>query len=76
VRESADVKGRRYLTEGRVIVRRMAGEIVLADVRGDTGVVHKVTHRPGKGWRCSCAARGRCSHLVALQLVTAPRTES
>jgi uncharacterized Zn finger protein len=69
-------RGRRYLTEGRLTVQLVRGQIVIAACRGD-GAIYKVEHRPSKGgWKCSCAARGKCAHLVALMLVTAPRVES
>lgn len=70
-REAAAVKGRRYLTEGRLVVRVLderAGT-VRATCRGD-GTVYAVGRDAG-GWFCSCPARGRCAHLVALGLVVA-----
>ena len=70
-RESAAVKGRRYLVEGRLVVRAVdqrAGS-VRAVCRGD-GAIYAVG-RDGGGWFCSCPARGRCAHLVALGLVVA-----
>ena len=69
-RESAERKGVRYLAEGRVLVEAVEGHDVIATVRGN-GAVHTVTHERG-GWRCTCAAAGRCAHLVAVGLVTAP----
>jgi hypothetical protein len=78
VREPADVKARRYLTEGRLVVRELDehGGEVLADCRGD-GAVYGLG-RDGRGWWCSCRARGRCAHLLALGLVVAlePREET
>ncbi len=76
--ENAVEKGRRYLTEGRLVVRLVdeGAGVVEADCRGG-GAVYRLGHRDGR-WVCSCAARGRCSHLVALQLVVAvePPTEA
>lgn len=69
-RESADVKARRYLVEGRVIVTRVIPGAVDAKVRGG-GAVWSVKYRRG-GWSCDCPARGRCAHLAAVGLVTAP----
>lgn len=68
-RENVETKGRRYLTEGRVLLRVLdehAG-IVQADVRGDGAVWS--TGRDEGGWFCTCPARSRCAHLVAVGLV-------
>jgi uncharacterized Zn finger protein len=65
------VKGTRYLTEGRLIVRAIdeyAGTLQ-ADCRGD-GAVYALG-RDESGWFCSCPARGNCAHLAALRLVVA-----
>jgi hypothetical protein len=70
-REDAAAKGRRYLAEGRLVVRavdEIAGT-VRAACRGD-GAVYALGRDRG-GWFCSCPARGRCAHLVALGLVVA-----
>jgi len=69
VRENAAAKARRYLTEGRLIVRRVDGPHVLAFCRGD-GVMHRIEVHHDDA-TCSCPARGRCSHLLAVGLVTA-----
>jgi uncharacterized Zn finger protein len=66
-RENAEAKGRRYLVEGRVYVQQVNGHHVLARVRG-SGEMHTVTG-DAWGWRCTCPARGTCSHLVAVQLI-------
>lgn len=68
-RESAVTKARRYLTEGRVIVTEVAGGRASASVRGD-GAMHRVEVR-GPAWSCTCPARGRCCHALALGLVIA-----
>lgn len=70
MRESAEQRGRRLLTEGRLIVHTAGPSYVDATCRG-SGDVHTVTYRRG-GWHCTCPALGRCAHLVALMLVTAP----
>lgn len=67
-RENVETKGRRYLTEGRLeIIYKAEGQIhaycLGSDVRYRLGYWHG-------HWACSCEARGRCAHLVALQLVT------
>jgi uncharacterized Zn finger protein len=67
-RESAEVKGRRLLTEGRLIVHRADQRVIAATCRGDGGEVYRLGYEPG-GWACECPAFGRCSHLVALLLV-------
>lgn len=67
-REITVAKGRRYLAEGRLTVIRVDGDLADAVVQGDTGQ-HHVGHDPD-GWHCTCPARGRCSHIAALQLVT------
>jgi uncharacterized Zn finger protein len=68
-RETTAAKGRRYLAEGRVTVVRVDGAVADALVHGDTGE-HHVGHDPARGWHCTCPARGRCSHVAALRLVT------
>jgi len=72
-RESAETKARRYLVEGRVILTRVEPGRVDAHVRGDGAVWH-ITYRRG-GWHCPCPAHGRCAHLLAIGLVTAPDPE-
>ena len=69
-RESAEVKARRLLVEGRVIVEMAGPGYFTATVRG-SGDVHVVTYGPG-GWSCTCPARSSCSHLCAAALVAAP----
>jgi len=67
-RESFDVKGRRYLVEGRLDVRHVVGDVVVAQCRGDSAEIYRLGYGPG-GWWCDCPAKGRCSHLQALMLV-------
>lgn len=67
-RESAAVKGRRYLTEGRLTVTRVDRSGVDAECRG-AGAFYRVGYVNGV-WSCACPALGTCSHLHALQLVT------
>lgn len=70
--ENAQEKGRRLLTEGRLtLLRVLANGYVHAQCRGDSAEVYDLGFDPGRAqWRCSCPAKGTCSHLVALQLVT------
>ena len=75
-RESADVKARRYLTEGRITVIRVSGDDVRAVARGD-GQLYRCGHVPGKGggWFCCCPARSdQCCHLVALRMIVVRRS--
>ena len=67
MRESVHVKGKRYLLEGRLVVRLVNDERVEATCRGG-GASYELSH-DGSRWRCSCPALGHCAHLVALQLV-------
>jgi uncharacterized Zn finger protein len=63
------VKGRRLLTEGRVRMVDVRPHRVVADVRGGSAKVYRVCFAEGLGWTCSCPTIGRCSHIVATQLV-------
>src|SRR5687768_7502559 len=67
-RESVDAKGQRYLVQGRLILEHVDASLIRATCRG-SGSVYVLGWNGGTWW-CGCAARGRCSHLVALQLVT------
>jgi hypothetical protein len=78
MRENAAAKGRRYVSEGRLIVRALdehagTGQ---ADCRGDGAVW--ALGRDERVWYCTCPALGRCAHLHALGLVVAlqPREAS
>jgi uncharacterized Zn finger protein len=68
-RETAFDKGRRLVAEGRLRVRRADERQVLAEVVGDSAVVHRCGLEPNREW-CTCPAKGTCSHLIGLQLVT------
>ena len=73
MRENADAKGRRYIVEGRLTVRSVTPDEVIAVCKG-SGQLHALGWRRQSGlWWCTCEARTRCSHLVALQLVTTAR---
>jgi hypothetical protein len=71
-KESAETKGRRYLTEGRLRVLLVKGSRIYAECRGSGHDWHPCF--VGGKWGCDCEARGRCSHLIALQLVTTAPT--
>lgn len=69
VRETTAAKAARYLTEARLTITAVSGDLVHAVCRGD-GQVYNLGHQPGRGWHCDCPARGDgCCHLVALRLV-------
>lgn len=68
-RENAEAKGRRYLTEGRLLVVEVTDQRIRAFCRGD-GALHRCGMDGGGRWWCMCPARGdRCAHLTALRLV-------
>jgi hypothetical protein len=71
-RESAETKSKRYLIEARLTVLGVDRDRVQATCRG-SGELYELGHDPGRGWHCSCPARGRCAHLIALQTVTVRR---
>lgn len=76
MRENADGKGRRLLTEGRLTVEfRGHADITLATCRGDSGEVYDLGFDHNRGWWCTCPARTTCSHLKALMLVTVRQTK-
>lgn len=74
---TAEDKAHRLLAEGRLTIERVDSGIIVASCRGYSGGdVYKLGFDPREGgqWRCTCEAnstfRRRCSHLIALQLVT------
>lgn len=68
-RETVVEKGRRYVSEGRLIVTAIEGDHIAARCRGG-GRAYALGHTPLRGWHCSCPARTTlCAHLHALQLV-------
>lgn len=75
-RESAADKGRRLLVEGRLTVEQAGPALtrfpIQATCRGDSGEVYRLGYDAVRDqWRCTCVEmKGKCSHLVALQLVT------
>jgi hypothetical protein len=70
-RENAAAKGRRYLTEGRLVVHEVDEQAgtCRASCRGG-GAIYRCG-RDSAGWFCTCPARATCAHLVALQSVVA-----
>jgi hypothetical protein len=75
-RESANEKGRRYITEGRlrVVYVKPNDPRIRATARGD-GQTYRLGYDPMPGWFCDCPAKTTdCSHLIGLRLVTEPDT--
>ncbi|MGI8520278.1 MAG: SWIM zinc finger family protein [Actinomycetota bacterium] len=65
-REGSQQKARRYLLEGRVMIRTVGPKGVRADVRGQ-GHTYNVSYEGGGDWSCTCPARTpRCCHVVAV----------
>lgn len=73
--ETVEQKARRYLGEGRLTVTFADGPLVRALCRGSAGTYRLGRSRTSpEGW-CFCPSRSRCSHLLALALVTDPKPE-
>ena len=71
MRETAATKARRYLAEGRIIISTAEPGKVLAIARG-TGQIHHAGYSAGSWW-CTCETpNDRCSHIRAIQTITAP----
>jgi hypothetical protein len=70
MRENVIEKGRRYVSEGRLIVRSVDEDAgtAEADCRG-AGAVYACGRDEAGHWYCDCRARGLCAHLEALRLV-------
>lgn len=69
MRELKADKANRYLVEGRVILRSVERRRIIAIVRGE-GAVYRVRHT-GTRWDCTCPAKARCVHVLAVGRVTA-----
>ncbi|MGI8790287.1 MAG: hypothetical protein ACR2I4_05325 [Actinomycetota bacterium] len=67
-REPAAMKAERYLVSGRLQIHAADAFSASATVRGDSGELYRVIHDHGL-WQCSCPARTRCAHLLALARV-------
>lgn len=55
-RETVEAKAARYLTEGRIVVTSVSGDLVTATCRGQ-GEQYDLGHDPARGWWCSCPVR-------------------
>ena len=71
MREDAKTRGRLLLAEGRLRVLDVDeyGGSATAECRSNSGAVYTLGRSEETGWFCSCPAKTRCAHLVALQLV-------
>ncbi len=69
MRENAAAKARRLLAESRVMIVRAGPAGVLAVVRGDSGVLRRVTWDRRNGFRCDCPAATVCAHGKAVASV-------
>jgi hypothetical protein len=60
------------LTEGRLRVLHIdKSGLIFAECRDDSGEMYSLAYNPERrAWHCMCPAKGRCSHIIALQLVT------
>ena len=56
MREDAQTKARRLVSEGRVTIRRIGDDLIVAHVQGDQAEVYVVTWDPD-GWPCGCSAQ-------------------
>jgi len=68
MREDADTKARRLVAADQVQVLFADEHRIVARVRGDHGIYDLEWDRGD--WSCTCAARGACSHIEAVHLVT------
>lgn len=75
--ESSSDKARRLISDGHLTIVEVNPETgyIHATCEGDEGKTYHLGRDPRRGqWRCTCRAavsfRRRCSHLIALQLVT------
>ncbi len=71
-RSDARHKAIQILLHKRLRVRKVDGNYIEAEVRGEHGV-YVCGHDPKRHqWRCTCPHKGQgCSHLIALRAVTA-----
>lgn len=69
-REPLTRKAERMLGDHRLRITRLDGEHVEAVIHGDHGD-YQLGHINGSWW-CSCPARIKCAHIIALTRVTTP----
>ena len=73
-RETKSDKAVRLLVTGRLRVYHVDRKSIVAECKGDSGELYTLGWLPlagGYRWDCTCPARRDCSHLMALQCVTA-----
>lgn len=73
MREEVAAKARRLLGEGRITLRVLSDDAIVAEVRGDSARRYRAGWNAG-GWWCECPhgivqRPARCSHVRGLQLV-------
>jgi uncharacterized Zn finger protein len=69
--ETAQERGQRYLSEGRLTLQLVEGATIQATCLGHRRI-YRLGHDPEHGWWCSCGPEDPCAHVIALQLVTRP----
>lgn len=79
-RETAEQKAVRLIADGHLKVEKVLARLVVATCEGDAAIYHlgfDPRARNGAGeWRCTCPElKGKCSHLIALRLVTERKPE-
>jgi hypothetical protein len=70
MRENSAEKARKWIRQGAVAIVRVDRGYVLGAVRDPAGV--RTVKMVAGFWSCTCEARGPCSHVKAVQLVTVP----
>ena len=74
VRENAQAKGRRYLSDSRlrVVFVKPGDPRIRATCKGD-GMTYRLGFDPSRSWWCECPAKTPdCAHLIGLRLVAEP----
>ncbi len=72
-REDVLSKAKRYVGEGRLLVHAVGDKSIRGTCRGLGKTYRCGWDSDGAwdgGWFCTCPSRSRCSHVLALQLVT------
>lgn len=62
-------KAARLRSEAKVQIKWATDQLVVAAVRGDSGV-WDIRWTSLQGWHCTCPAYRRCSHIEAVASVT------
>jgi hypothetical protein len=64
MRKNAQGKARRYVAEGRLVIRSVTAEGAQAECRGD-GAIYRVGFSDGR-WPCDCPALGGAATNMGL----------